>query len=314
MSNTDITRLVVGESFKKALGSPVTQQGAASDMPEGSTLRWVDGRWEQKAKSLEDLVRRYKLPSASSIRLRAGRPGWLKLPKGPVARFVVEVAIAFIIGLPIAIYFSRPSVTSEEQKVAKPPAVAPELPLEPRPTVDNGIIREVDSPYIAPVADIPIGGPQANRVAPTPVQQGPVVRAAPTARVVVPPIPAEAPATAAPSAPSPQPTQAAPDQKKAQGSGAVVLDEDDKREASPAKPTAQLPPAIDPSKAVAREPVRTGLVAITPDGKTALFTDPKTRLPAQFKVGDKLANGETIKTIDSKAGKVITDIKTYALE
>jgi hypothetical protein len=57
-----------------------------------------------------------------------------------------------------------------------------------------------------------------------------------------------------------------------------------------------------------------GLVAITPDGKIALFTNPKTRLPERFKVGDKLPSGETLKSIDTSSGKVVTDSKEYVLE
>ena len=55
-------------------------------------------------------------------------------------------------------------------------------------------------------------------------------------------------------------------------------------------------------------------MAITPDGKIALFTNPKTRLPERFKVGDKLPSGETLKSIDTSSGKVVTDSKEYVLE
>jgi hypothetical protein len=57
-----------------------------------------------------------------------------------------------------------------------------------------------------------------------------------------------------------------------------------------------------------------GLVAITPDGKMAVFTNPATKLPQPFKVGDRLPSGETLRSIDAKEGKVVTTSKDYSLE
>lgn len=309
MSNTDITRLVVGEPFKKALGSPVTQQGAATEVPEGSTLRWVDGRWEQKTKSLEEHLRSIKLPSASSIKLRAGRPGRLKLPKGPVARFSVEVVIAFLIGLPMAIYFARSGDPSPQEGKA---ASTVELPLDSRPVQEGAGIREVNGNYTPPPEEAPIGENQPGRVTPTPVQQVPIQAPGQPARVVVPTIPSR-------GAPQPkeveQPAKAPRDEGKGQQASApVILDEDVAREQPKAPNTAaQLPPAVDQRNAQLAQ-TRVALVAVLPDGKTALFTDPKTRLPVQYRVGDKLTNGETVKAIDAKTGKVTTDKKIYVLE
>jgi hypothetical protein len=56
------------------------------------------------------------------------------------------------------------------------------------------------------------------------------------------------------------------------------------------------------------------LVAITPDGTKAIFTNHQTRLPEQFNVGEKIGNGEVIKSIDASLGKVITNAKEYSLE
>ena len=53
---------------------------------------------------------------------------------------------------------------------------------------------------------------------------------------------------------------------------------------------------------------------VSPDGKSAVFTDPTTRLPKQFKVGDKLTGGDTIKSIDAVQGKVIAGTKEYSLD
>lgn len=57
-----------------------------------------------------------------------------------------------------------------------------------------------------------------------------------------------------------------------------------------------------------------GLIAITPDGKTAVFTNPTTKLPQPFKIGEQLPSGETIRSIDTKAGKVATSAKEYSLD
>jgi hypothetical protein len=72
-----------------------------------------------------------------------------------------------------------------------------------------------------------------------------------------------------------------------------------------AAPSAPAAPALAPAR---------GLIAITPDGKSAVFTDPATRLPKQFKVGDKLTSGDTIKSIDAAQGKVIAGTKEYSLD
>jgi hypothetical protein len=57
-----------------------------------------------------------------------------------------------------------------------------------------------------------------------------------------------------------------------------------------------------------------GLIAITPDGKVAVFTNPTTKLPQQFKIGEHLTGGDTILSIDVKAGKVISSSKEYSLD
>jgi hypothetical protein len=62
------------------------------------------------------------------------------------------------------------------------------------------------------------------------------------------------------------------------------------------------------------QPRGMGLLAIAPDGKSAAFTNPKTRLPEQFKIGDQLPSGETVRSIDLKGGRVVTNAKEYGLE
>lgn len=311
MSNTDITRLVVGEPFQKALGSPVTQQGLATDMPPGSTLRWANGRWERDSKSLEAHLRGLKLPSASSITLKAGRPRWMKLPQAPFARFLAQVALAFVLGLPLALYFATSEPTTQPD--IREASVA-DLPLEPRQAQESTGIREVNSSYTPPSDEVPVGGEPVGRVTPTPVQTTPINAPGQAARVVVPAIPPRnEPQPKVADAPNPAP-RAPREEPKHQAPAPVILDVDVPREQPKTSVSAtQTPPPVEQRAAQPAQP-RFALVAVLPDGKTALFTDPQTRLPVQYKVGDKLTNGEIVKAIDAKAGKVTTDKKIYVLE
>ena len=109
---------------------------------------------------------------------------------------------------------------------------------------------------------------------------------------------------------------ARPDKKSVAAAEAVVLDTEPassaskSNDANPAAATSQTSETRDPSK---RAP-RSGLVAITPDGKAALFTNPATRLPEKFVVGEKTRAGEVIQSIDAKNGVVRTETKEYRLE
>jgi hypothetical protein len=104
---------------------------------------------------------------------------------------------------------------------------------------------------------------------------------------------------------------------------AVILDVTDEKTRKPAVPQPSAPAVDNAAQATAADakpapgqqanPGR-GLLAITPDGKFAVFTDPATRLPKQFKIGDKLPSGDTIKSIDVKQGKVLAGAKEYTLE
>jgi hypothetical protein len=110
---------------------------------------------------------------------------------------------------------------------------------------------------------------------------------------------------------------------------AIVLDEPGTRAESGVP--ADVPPLARPLNAVtqsaglARAPgskdgakppaaPRGGLIAITPDSRLAVFTDPRTRLPQQFHVGDPLPGGDTIRAIDGSLGKVFTSGREYSLD
>jgi hypothetical protein len=103
----------------------------------------------------------------------------------------------------------------------------------------------------------------------------------------------------------------APKAKEEPKPSAMILDEQ-----NPVKDakTAPKPDLVAKPEAMPDAKVGSGLVALTPDGKYALFTNPKTRLPEKFAVGDKLPSGEVLKSIDKNAGKATTDSKEYRLE
>lgn len=184
---------------------------------------------------------------------------------------------------------------------------------EPANTVQAPAAERPDS------APLPIATATPRTESPTPLGS-PIPLAAP--------LPAAVPAPAIPAAvkggaakPSP-----APGTEQPQKVPAVVLDEAAPTAAKAGAPTNTA--AAKPQPTAARpEPARAlpapaaaapargaGLVAITPDGKFALFTNPKTRLPEQFKVGDQLPGGDTVRAIDHKEGKVLTSAKEYHLD
>ncbi|UUZ66224.1 hypothetical protein LP417_34985 (plasmid) [Polaromonas sp. P1-6] len=103
--------------------------------------------------------------------------------------------------------------------------------------------------------------------------------------------------------------------KKPGAPEAVILDMEPAAAAKAKEvPGVQINTAKPPVKEVPKRATGSGLVAVTPDGKTALFTNTATRLPEKFAVGDKLPSGEVIKSIDANAGVVKTNAKEYRLE
>lgn len=218
------------------------------------------------------------------------------------------------------------------------PAPVPKpLPIAPAPAPDDGgAVRVVSAPY-TPDAEAP--SPAASGTAPIPspapaAAEQAVVRQDPVAPVVAPAAPV-ASAASAPSArlPAPPPVSvhahATPAKPKdalqaAQVRPAVILDEATPVVGPVARPASLVASSAKAaaSSAKVEAPVATrppvtrgsGLVAITPDGKSAVFTNPKTRLPVQYKVGEQLPGGDSIRAIDFKEGKVVTSTKEYSLD
>lgn len=56
------------------------------------------------------------------------------------------------------------------------------------------------------------------------------------------------------------------------------------------------------------------VVDIAPDASYVLITNPQTRLPQRYTSGQKIFTGETIKSIDPKAGQLVLDSRTVNME
>ncbi|WP_176491397.1 MULTISPECIES: hypothetical protein [unclassified Polaromonas] len=327
MSDPNITRLVVGPTMTLAMGVPVGQAVTQTDLSK--TLRWKDGHWQNSA-SIIKKARQFTFLPVDVLEISATRRAstfrHLRAYALPVAAVVIFLgtALGFVL---------QQRDSAEDIPVAT--SIAPaETPVA---------VRSVDAPYPLPGASpsAPLPGnsqleeeSSARELAPpVPSAKGPVqVPSAPLPTVT---------SAKAPALPAVRPTQqAAPVVPSHKQAPAVVPKEDAKDEkARPAVildadvpfAKAKLPEAVSQQKATAPPPalgqlpkpqastsgsssVSSGLVALTQDGKFALFTNVKTRLPEKFAVGDRLPTGEVLKAIDRVNGKVQTDAKEYRLE
>lgn len=386
MTQSLITRLVVGEPTTLALGVPV---GQTLVNPTGRSLRWRAGTWVGAGTPrLEWLMglRRKRQPQAIVLRPAAGKGGarsWRRVVAGGLIALSVGAAIPVVTltirsgastssALPIT-----PAPTAGAVRVVAaayvPPPPTPTAPADPPLPIAAGTGDPMPLPPAAPtavaelakqaVAELPKAGPVrvAEKEPPAPPKQPPVPpkqppapakqpatppkqRAAPAKE---PPAPAKQPAAAPKHEPvvEPKPAANAPKEqpvgtakpganpREQQPPSAVLLDEaapratrEGRSVAAPVSPqpatiaaSAAVPPGLAKPAAVAQalKPALkrgTGLIAITPDGKVAVFTNPKTRLPQQFKIGDQLPNGDTLRTIDAKEGKVVSSSTEYTLD
>lgn len=337
-----LTRLIVGDPFTVDFGAPVGQQFNSSKI--GEAICWTDGHWSSAepiiiSRTVEPSLREQDADheerastggdgaapgdvcsSAQSTPLGRKPPRAWRKPGLIAAGLVVLSAAA--IGVTWVVWGNQTTKGADSAKSApaapaSAAASAAELPI---PQAGPGV-RVVDHPYetapAAPsVADaaLPIA-PRETVAAASAAVQTP----APRAQAVREP--------SRPKIPQAESTQQRPP--------AVVLDEG---KGASASSSATKPPAValpqgaaSGAAAVSREPAKAapvpgavarptagpragGLVAVTPDGKTAVFTNPTTRMPEQFKIGDKLPNGEVIRAIEPKDGRVITSAKEYSLE
>lgn len=326
MTHSLITRLVVGEPTTLVLGQPVGQTLAT---PSGSALRWKDGTWVGAGTPrLEWLARvlRRREPQAIVIRTAAGAPA-----ASPSVRRNLAAAALAAVAVGAAIPLAMTAFSAARSAPGDLPITPAAAPAPVRVVTATYMPPQPSQPAVAPTP-LPIATPNEGAGSPLPFAlrepaQGPV--AARAEQPKAPPVPAERPPSP-PANASVQKEQTPPlknsagNQREQQPERAVVLDEASPRAGRPAanpppaseptsapakRPAAAAPapsPAVAtqpaPSPSVATQPARksaleqgTGLIAITPDSKVAVFTNPNTRLPQQFKIGDQLLSGDRLR-------------------
>lgn len=327
MSNADITRLVVGEPFTLKLGKEVGQGEHVVDSP--GALVWREGKWQDRPSDVKKIEIRSHAKRLFDV-MRGAKSVNVKLRV--LAACLVAIAGT---GVAIGIVVRHSTVASLIPQVTQP--ALPLVPMaEPVRTVNRPfeetahelavIQTEGTALHAEGSVTLPIGeisrGPSVSSEPALPIGlplSAPSPLPSPTAKVVEDqPERTKRPA----SAPNRVETKA---QKEDAKPPAVILDELVEKAPKPASPVKQQPEAskklvTGQSDQKVSTPMPTssgsgkGLLAITPDGMSAIFTDPATRLPKQFKAGDKLPNGDTIKSIDSKLGKVVAGAKEYNLD
>jgi len=203
-----------------------------------------------------------------------------------------------------------------DKKPGVPEAVILDMGPSPSTAKPN---KPVDEPWIRPAPEqppakvvdsgnaVPVVPGSLPRPAPAPVEVRTAAAPKPTP-VLVP----ESPKKGVEAKPV---DQKAGD-KKPDMPEAVILDlEPSPSTTKPKESTGvQVNTVKQPARELPKRATGSGLVAVTPDGKSALFTNTTTRLPEKFGIGDKLPSGEVIKSIDARAGIVKTDAKEYWLE
>lgn len=314
MSNEAITRLVVGDRYKLQLGRPVGQR---LERTSHSALLWKDGQLiEPRAgRNLGRLFRTRSPEHTIRVPIQSKTSPLPQTWRKPlVLPAAAGLSCLVLLGATYGLYLRF---------------AAEGIPVAPKN--DAGQVRVVATPY----GVVPQEPARAND-GPLPPQ---LPIAAPTALVAganrsLPAPPVDVGAAGTP--------KVGAGEKDAKRLPAVVLDEDATHRApqpasaaaatsqAPPSPSVQLVHATDKGKGPVPQakplerpvdkpgpqtPTRgAGLVAITPDGRFAVFTNPSTRLPQQFKVGDQLPTGDAVRSIDFKEGKVITTAKEYSLD
>ena len=304
-----------------SMGVPVGQDIGSTEV--SNTLRWRDGRWETN-KGIMDMVKNSLTKSPNVLQLPTTKAS--KTSKFNSLTMGWKLAAGAAIGLvvcTVAIY----AVLRHNKPPTDAFAVVPDaatLALEK----NAAAVRTVDEPWIRPAPEQP-----------APVEAGIVIPVVPdnlgateVEKLDVTPVqtPAEVPKVVQ-TTQSARAANAKPDDKKPEMKPAVILDIEPAAAKTKVKevPGVQTngvkPPVKEASlvqttvakpqvKEVPKRATGSGLVAVTPDSKAALFTNTATRLPEKFGVGDKLPSGEVIKSIDSNAGIVKTNAKEYRLE
>jgi hypothetical protein len=161
-----------------------------------------------------------------------------------------------------------------------------------------------------------VGGPVPTTAPLKPLSLEDIKGASSKVQAPVPPTSAQAKPTEA----KPVPAQAAKQDKsskdKPEPKSAMVIDADEQAVNKSPQPTNKAAQTAAPVTQAAKAPEKKklALVAITPDGKFALISNPATRLPERFAAGDTLPSGEKLISIDRAGGKVKTSNGEMNLE
>jgi len=286
MKHPSITRLVVGAPRTLVLGVPVGQRVDASAQAV-SAGRWLLRQGQAAAPAHEPKHER-----------RIPRLQWLLV--WPMRR--PSLAVAGVAG--VIVIASATSMLTTSSKPLAPSA----SPFGSVTTPAN--VSVVEQAYSSPqesqvlsAASTPPNPPIPGSVALPPK----IAATAPAARNVTQP-------ETKPDKPAAVVLDEVATSQVLKGAPAAPLAKTASTQSPAARPPVQANVQPTPSPVAASTPRASGLVAIGPDGKVAVFTNPTTRMPEQFKVGDRLPSGETLKSIDAASGRVVTTAKEYGLE
>ncbi|MFC6281172.1 hypothetical protein [Polaromonas aquatica] len=317
MSNQNITRLVVGESIPLSMGVPVGQDLGHADV--SNTLRWRGGRWETNVGIL-DMVKKSLAKTQNVLQLPATKtPNKFKISNLIVSWKLAAGVVAGLIVCTSVIY----AVLSHKRGPADAFSVVADARKSTGIEKKVAAVRTVDEPWIRPAPEqpAPVSPVEPASVLPAvPVVPGsltsprsPVVENRAVTHVQAPAAMPEG--VKDKRTVEAKPADVKPLDKTPAAPEAVILDMEPATAAKAKEVTGvQINTSKMPVKDVPKRVNGSGLVAVTPDGKTALFTNTATRLPEKFAVGDKLPSGEIIKSIDGNAGIVKTNAKEYRLE
>ncbi len=296
------------------MGIQVGQELRSAEV--SNTLRWRDGRWETQVGIL-DKMKKSLTKTSDVLQLPATKkPKSLKIGQNFAKHWKLAVFTSLGLVVSTAAIYSL-------LRLNKAPADDLAVVIDANTAgVDKKIaaVRTVDEPWIRPAPEQPPVEPANAKVdVPTitdsltePSTSVPEVR--PAGDPVQPhPMLQKSPNKVLES----KPVDKKMDEKKPGAPEAVILDtEPSPRSATKPKETAgvQVNATKTPAKELPKRTTGSGLVAVTPDGKSALFTNTATRLPERFGIGEKIPSGEVIKSIDANTGIVKTDGKEYRLE
>lgn len=339
MNQDYVTRLVVGPSISVALGQPVATSARSREGLRLDGADWVPAGSKQVA--------------ADGTQPPGHAQRWRSVLSGRAAQYGAAGVALVLISVTCAALFWPAMPATKPKADTLPIAPAPQLagptaavtmvpapyePALPLPTAGSPAGQGGPSGPMPSEAGA-IAGEAAQAAKPAPVlldARSPTSTAA--APVVPAPVRAQAsqPVEAARAKPLPPAAPVRSDKEKAEKANedkavkAVIMDDAPAPKASPtpapkapaaaqtsakaAAPAPAVVPVAAPTAPKPTQPRGIGLLAIAPDGKSAAFTNPKTRLPEQFKIGDQLPNGETVRSIDLKEGRVVTNTKEYGLE